>query len=441
MQDRPRDEGMRGNRSFGTGVGIDIGIGILQGLTRPPAGQNPPANDTGASHKTDAKTTKRAGKKDKTVPPLAPKQQTTDKPPPTPPVVTTPPPAPPPSTVVTSPPPDAPPPAKVENPPTNTPSPPQPVTPLDQATTKTDDVCPQRGRGCLALLVNFRKYAYTNGLSDSPEPDELDEVAEALDRIKCQVDSVAPDIKSTRSWQRPYYIGLFGHGYHGTSDHQPEEGAAEHNAAEMAKIDAAVARHRQLVKALQPETVIEMVSAHGHGADLGLTDTFGFWSPHREWQKNHISRGKFHGGNYDAVNHNACDWFVYDSSCFSGLTARAIDTLNNTGHAAYTAEVGDSCAKHAAYEVDAAVGTATDNTCAYTDVGPGLLAESVLPALALIATPEKLRPAPKLPKLPLSTLFSIVGHWPSRYSDTGYRYCAVLDRQGYGFSTPVPPPP
>jgi hypothetical protein len=444
-RDRAFGEGGRGNRGMGAGLGIGIGIGILQGLTMPPsappAGQNTPSKGTNASHKTDSKAMKRAAKKDDKTPPTPPKQQITEKPPPIPP-------SPSPTTttngtpetptsgtpITTSNPPSSNTPSTADNPPSNTPNPVQPIAPRDQPTTKKAEDCPQRGRGCIALLIDFGKYAWTNGTSDAPEP-PLDDIAEALRSdnrgfMKCDVDRVDPDIKRTVSWTRKYYLGTAEHSIDvWTSQTDPDGTEQKHNEEQMQKIDAAVNKHRIKIESFQPETAIEMVSAHG-----SAIGEFGRWSPRLESAKNNIPRGSFHSGNYDAAKDNVCGWLVYDDSCFSGLTTKAVDILNNTGKANFSYQPSDSCPLHAGYEADIAVGTATEKTCTNGSYAGQSRLEHFIVNLVSTSIVNK---AP----VPAQTLafFLDGGNYPSTYADNGYHYCGKPERKGMLYSKSPPP--
>jgi hypothetical protein len=312
----------------------------------------------------------------------------------------------------------------------------QPVQPSGEkvSTTRIPDRCPQHDNGCVALLLNFRTYAYANGLSDSEEPDELNAVAKALRPLPCDVTHVEPNIKRLTSYERGYYIGISGHGYHYTKQIDPKGGEIEHNAEEMRKLTSAIEQHRATIKTKQPELAIEMFSAHGHYASFS-GDTFGFVSPHIQSETSHVGRGSFHAGNYVAVNHNVCQWFVYDSSCYSGLTPRAVDTLNNTGKASYTPKKSDNCALHAAYDDDLAAGNATSDTCSLIDEGPKLLDRTVLDALRTIDTHRRGHMAGFEPDF-IGLVKSNLEKFPSRYYDAGYKTCVVLDRTGYDFHMP-----
>ena len=221
QRDHPRDEsvhGGHGGSGIGTGIGIGVGIGIVNELIRrqgaPPDESMPHSKGKSIRHKTELKTHKRTAKKDDRTPP--PKhRQTTDKPPPT--KTTDSPPQPnatgnPPPTQATGTPPaqptGTPPPTKSNPPGANNPptaaNPQQPIAPPAQT---AKEECPQRGRGCVALLIDFRKYAFVNGLNDVEEMDELGEAEELLLRTDCSVERISPDIKRTTSWTRKYAIG------------------------------------------------------------------------------------------------------------------------------------------------------------------------------------------------------------------------------------------
>jgi outer membrane biosynthesis protein TonB len=443
MQDHPRDEGMHGNRTFGTGIGIGIGIDIIQGLTTqgaPPAGQNTPSNGTSASHKTESKTTKRAAKKDDKTPPTPPKQQqTTDKPPPTP--GTPPPTSGTPQTQTTGVPPqttDKPPntnnPQQPVAPPAN--NNPQPVAPPPTQPTAEKD-CPQRGKGCAALIIDFS--------SRFNEKDDLKAMRNALEEIDCDVQYVDPEFRNANA-----------------SVHSEQRAAArEWNDKQMKWIREEINKHRKKLEEGR-ELAIEMITAHGGGweFDDDPSSTFGVFGPHQLFRNNFnitergdsdkkqklgegragLTRGLFHAGNYTAAKKHVCAWFVFDHSCYSGLTPRAIDTLNNTGHAAYTEKPKDDCDFHAAYEEDLGVSTSkNDEMCDVNDA-----ATATAPFIKELENFEKSiqGDSPADYRSLIAKLDNIF--WASQgfYSDGGYNYCTGPTRSGYVFGPgPLPEGP
>ena len=199
-------------------------------------------------------------------------------------------------------------------------------------------------------------------------------MAKNLDAVGCKFKHVQAIFKHIWAYTVGKYIPLTG--IHWTSTINPSDEeiaeAKEHNKKQMKDIDDATEKHRSLIKNLQPELAIEMVTAHG-----GASEGFGFWALSYTWnmkKESQILRGPFHSGNYEAAKggrvpakkSNVCAWFVFDSSCFSGLTPKAVDTLNNTGKADFTETLSDSCDLHAGYERDISISTATTGAICHT---------------------------------------------------------------------------
>ena len=342
-RDHTGDYHMHGHGSgIGTGIGIGIGVGIVNELIRQqgayPDEVKTPSKGKRAARKPESKKPKRAAKKDDKK-----KQETTDKPPPTKTTDKAPPATPPkqptgspPSTPVSPPPPDNPNPTTATNPPANPPGPqqpvappgnnnPQPVSPGIQPTGQKED-CPQRGKGCVALLIDFRRHA------PETEHGALTSVRRALSSINCDVDYVAPEFTSILDAAKPEEI-------------------KKKNDQQMIDIRRTISNHRKKLEEGK-ELAIEMVVGHGGGwnvgegnfGDFGVHDggttTYGLTERGDSDTKAEagrgravLSRGLFHAGNYKAAFKHVCRWFVWDATCSSGLTPRAVDTLNNTGKA------------------------------------------------------------------------------------------------------------
>jgi hypothetical protein len=435
------DHGMHGGGP-GMGIGIGIGIGVVQQMMRD-QGNNP---DTRSSTKSTTKKSKAAKKEDKNqakqkqttdIPAKKPDDkppQTANKPPPTnttdkPPTQQTTdeqPPATPPSTTDNPPGPSNP--TASANPPGSTP--PQPVAPPDQTTNKED--CPQRGKGCVALIIDFLSYIPLKSNYDQTVTHlvggDMKMLAEHLSANNhCDVDWVTP------KYDLPPPIT--------TSDSEdPDKHLSEtlvnqqytaKNNAELKAMHDAIERHREKVKG-GVETAIEIVFGHGsegewahHCGAIGAAETSGS-----------LDRQRFHKGNYDAVKRNACSWIVADFSCASGLTPFVIDELNNQGlpiriehdvnpdgskeevwrsQGCTATGFQNVCSNHAAYELDVAYGAAEmeEKVCA-------------------ILNPKRVLEFNKMiPYVGNSFRFSPASWAGSSYQDHGYHYCDPVDRQGY----------
>jgi hypothetical protein len=298
-----------------------------------------------------------------------------------------------------------------------------------------EEDCPQRGRGCVALIVDFIKR--------SDRKSHLDEVRNRLEQVNCEVDYVAPEFKELDE-----------------SDKAARAAAITHNNKEMAKVRSAVAAHRERLKE-GVELAIEMINAHGDEANNEDVGTFGIVGPHYAFRYGiedpslktgialaGLSRGLFHGGNYDALLRHACAWFVFDASCYSGLTARAVDTLENTGKAEYTLKPIDDCKPYAAYEQDVAVTTATGHEEACSEevfslakplLGPlEELHREVLRETRSASGPHSVV-YPKTYRTLVPRMVKAIMASHGYYADNGYKWCTEPIRDGYKF-TPAPKP-
>jgi len=137
----------------------------------------------------------------------------------------------------------------------------------------------------------------------------------------------------------------------------------QHNKDEWRKLNAADLEHQtDLVK--EWEIVFEIVAAHG-GPRYTFADKYACGSWGQDFDADgELFRWSFHQDHYRALKYRVCDWVVYDSSCYSGLTPQAIDGLENANHDRCTAEPTVNCNAHAGYEGDLATGTApSTDTC------------------------------------------------------------------------------
>jgi hypothetical protein len=187
---------------------------------------------------------------------------------------------------------------------------------------------------------------------------DLEAIAGELEEMGCQVD--APEISFMAVPDPPQGNPLE---LKGAALEEYEKkldahmNAVRHNEGEMDEIRGAEARHRSRVENGK-EIAIELVAFHG---GYGTPEvTCGSWSV--ENIPRSLSRQLFHWDNYGAAKRNVCDWFVGDMSCYSGLTPRAIDELENFGTAFCTKAPRINCPEHAAWEADLAMGTSIDAT-------------------------------------------------------------------------------
>jgi hypothetical protein len=277
--------------------------------------------------------------------------------------------------------------------PTETPSPTPTQTPIGVAPPPEEIDCPQRGQGCAALIVDlFRAEADRNvkklessGLSKSQiesykwwDQDPLEDIGKQLKAMGCTLEEADPDFQRL---PRPYTImlGFPRHKLHlpaGATVKYSHKGSATiypaparieaveaHNREEWQKIRDADGRHNMDLfnRGKGRELAIEIVAAHG-GERYAWSDyDCGSWGQDFDIQGS-LKRWPFHQDHYRTLKHNVCDWFVYDASCFSGLTPQAIDGLENQNEQRCAGLPGVDCPEHAGWEADLATGTAPSTT-------------------------------------------------------------------------------
>ncbi len=223
---------------------------------------------------------------------------------------------------------------------------------------KKEEDCPQRGKGCVALVIDF-----SNNVSWEFDMESL---GKKLKAAGCDTDYVAPDL-----WEIPLphtygYEGVAS--YTSTPDPKDQEAARAHNTPEWKKIRDAIAKHREKV-AKGVELAIEIVN--GHGESQGKTPTLacGYWE-WKEYTGDFLYRAEFHAGNYKAANKNVCGWFTSDFSCYGGLTPKVVDELNNLTTSTCSQASAIACPNHAGWEADSSTSTATNTeTCSNGSIG------------------------------------------------------------------------
>jgi len=317
-------------------------------------------------------------------------------------------------------PPTTPPPTNTTNAPPTMPSP-DGKTPSHQV---ASDDCPQRGKGCIALIIDYSKQIWFEA--------DFGGVNDDIGKAGCPTMYVTPELKPI---PKPYVIEVFdysdpqklspGGGFYAPKkkvtvvpSRAAVAEATQHNEGQAKQIAVATEAHRAGVRQ-GVEMAIELIKGHGAGYNE-QGGTCGVVGP-AEIPGADISRGTFHAGNYAAANRNVCSWLVGDFSCSAGWTPRAIDELNNTGAAACTGRAGKTinCGLHAAYESDVSVAASTaDESCSNLDVVRlrGDLVKMIQRAGG--GFEAKLLPG-------MRTSF------PSHYSDRGWKYCQPHTRNGY----------
>jgi len=245
----------------------------------------------------------------------------------------------------------------VGNPPVHTPSPsPTPVATTDKK--KKEEDCPQRGKGCVALVIDLSHNVTWEF--------DMESLSKKLTAAGCDTDYVAPDLVEIPLPQTYGYEGVAS--YTTKPDPKDQEKAREHNTPEWNKVREAVAKHQEKV-AKGVELAIEIVN--GHGGPKGAAEILacGNWE-WKEYTGDFLYRARFHEGNYRAANKNVCGWFTSDFSCYGGLTPKVVDELENLTTSTCSQASAVACPNHAGWEADSSTSTATNTeTCSNGSIG------------------------------------------------------------------------
>jgi hypothetical protein len=246
----------------------------------------------------------------------------------------------------------------VGNPPVHTPS----ATPTPVATTtenkKKEEDCPQRGKGCVALIIDFSHNV-------SWEFD-MDSLSKKLTAAGCETDYVAPDLMEIPLPETYGYEGVAS--YTTKPDPKDQDAARDHNTPEWKKVRDAITKHREKV-AKGVELAIEIVNGHGDGKTGEGLMRCGDWV-WKEYSGDFLLRADFHEGNYHAANKNVCGWFTSDFSCYGGLTPKVVDELENLTTSTCSQASAVACPNHAGWEADSSTSTATNTkTCSNGSIG------------------------------------------------------------------------
>ncbi|HZI56382.1 MAG TPA: hypothetical protein VFF39_06380, partial [Verrucomicrobiae bacterium] len=242
-------------------------------------------------------------------------------------------------------------------PPVNVPSPtPTPVASTEKK--KKEEDCPQRGKGCVALVIDFSHNVTWEF--------DMESLSKKLTSAGCDTDYVTPDLQEIPLPHTYGYEGVAS--YTSTPDPKDVAAAREHNTPEWKKVRDAIAKHREKV-AKGVELAIEIVNAHGAEQHTGELLACGNWE-WKEYTGDYLYRAEFHSGNYRAANKNVCGWFTSDFSCYGGLTPKVVDELNNLTTATCSQASAIACPNHAGWEADSSTSSATNTeTCSNGSVG------------------------------------------------------------------------
>lgn len=232
-----------------------------------------------------------------------------------------------------------------------------------------DDIkeCPQQDKGCEALIVDF--------LAQSTlwqEPDAT-QTRNALKKAGCNVDYVGP--RFVKVPPKPNVRLYSPSSYSSYSDVHRVNTYARKQLAEYDKklskvltanvqswqsINNKIASHRSKIRN-GVALAYQLVNAHGSPGSFG---TCGRWGVGFDTGTGTLTRDKFHNGNYRAERKNVCNAVMEDRSCHSGLSANALDWLNNFGLVNCGSQPRENHRRHAAFFGDIVMSTAESaNTC------------------------------------------------------------------------------
>ena len=235
---------------------------------------------------------------------------------------------------------------------------PTPAQPVSTSKKKREEDCPQRGMGCVALVIDFS--------SNVSWEFDMKSISGKLQAVGCETDYVTPDLQEI---PLPYPIGIEGvASYTVQPDPEDQRKAREHNDPEWRKVREAISSHRAKV-AKGVELAIEIVNGHGFSKSASSTLACGAWV-WKEYTGDYLYRSSFHEDNYHAANKNVCGWCTSDFSCYGGLTPKVVDELENLTTSTCSAASTIACGNHAGWEADASMSSASSTeTCSNGSIG------------------------------------------------------------------------
>lgn len=230
-----------------------------------------------------------------------------------------------------------------------------------------DDVarCPQIDKGCEALIVDFL------GTSELWQEPDATATKSALEGIGCHVEYAAP--RFVKIPPRPPIQGgtapmggSFSNGQYEAVRRQIGEYDAlladvlRRNTEAWTEIQAKIRVHRNRVKQ-GASLAYQLVNAHGSESSGG---SCGQWGTGYDTGTGTLTRDSFHTVNYRAMHGNVCTAVTEDRSCYSGLTASAVDFLNNLAVSNCSGKPHVNHGFHAAYDADMAIASSSStSTC------------------------------------------------------------------------------
>jgi hypothetical protein len=228
-------------------------------------------------------------------------------------------------------------------------------TPVPYGEEIDDGVCPQRGLGCEALVVDFSYHVEAEN--------DLRKTRDALVAAGCNVEYVTPilfPIPGARQIKKST----------GTVTIQPDDHdvthLSAHNQRELQAANEAIAGHRARVREGR-DLALQIVNAHGSDNSFGGCGVWGVGFPSGFY----LDRTEFHQGNLDAARRNVCASTVEDLSCYAGLSTLAVDAYHNLGVAGCGLPRLNTQPLHAGYEHDVVLASSAANEFT-TDLKVGL---------------------------------------------------------------------
>ncbi len=205
-----------------------------------------------------------------------------------------------------------------------------------EATTKTPSACPQRGKGCVAFMLDFSKHVWYEFDSD--------EIADALPGVGCTTTYVAPNFRRVPQvvlYKSRFYTVIFRPSATAVAN------ARAHNRTQWTNIRNKWSTWRQSVG----NQDMAMVMVNGHGSSTSWSAGFD--------TGDHLNRAQFHREFYAVAAGKVCSTVTHDMSCYAGHTPRLVKNLNNSGSTSATSTEDHS--KHAGYDLDVATATSKWN--------------------------------------------------------------------------------
>jgi hypothetical protein len=178
--------------------------------------------------------------------------------------------------------------------------------------------CPQEGKGCEVLVVDFSTAIFAEFDSDHTRA--------AFTEIGCKVLFVAPKFLAFPQPKQVVVVDSLGNPYLMRSEPTQAtiDRVIQRNRVEWNKVKTAVAQHRSRLREGR-DLGLQLVNGHAN------RNACGSWDPGFVTGGGSLYRHLFHNGNYLSARGNTCNTVADDWACYGSLTAMVIGELNNTG--------------------------------------------------------------------------------------------------------------